>query len=267
MRKLVSIQKINSISEIPGADNIVTIGVLGWKLVTQRSNNLKVGDTIVYFEIDSFIPEMPFFEFLRPSSFRTHADGTTGYKIRTAKFRGQVSQGFALPISTLVNELNCTIQLLDGVEVLRNINGKFYSLEEGTDITEMFGVIKFEAPIPTNLAGMVEGEIPGFLKTDEIRCLSGDSIITTEIGPLTIQYICENNLVGIKVLTYNIFTGKNEWNKIEKVNIDDNDEDWYKINTEKNNLISTSTHPFYLSNYNCYRKVNDLILGDELFEN
>ena len=50
----------------------------------------------MYFEIDSLLPEWPEYEFLRKSSW----NGSLGrYRLRTAKLRGVVSQGLALPLS------------------------------------------------------------------------------------------------------------------------------------------------------------------------
>lgn len=43
-------------------------------------------------------------------------------------------------------------------------------LIEGTDLTEILGVIKYEPPIPAELAGKVKGNFPSFIhKTDEER--------------------------------------------------------------------------------------------------
>jgi RNA ligase (TIGR02306 family) len=43
-------------------------------------------------------------------------------------------------------------------------------LSEGSDVTEMLGVVKYEPPIPAQLSGQVKGGFPGFLrKTDEER--------------------------------------------------------------------------------------------------
>ena len=43
-RKLASVQRIAEIRPIEGADQIEVATVLGWNLVTQKSNNFKVRD-------------------------------------------------------------------------------------------------------------------------------------------------------------------------------------------------------------------------------
>ena len=155
-RKLASIRKINDIQPIEGADMIELAIVDGWKVVVAKNVNHKVGDLVVYCEIDSFLPIKEEFEFLRKSSYKKMVDGTEGFRLKTIKLRGQVSQGLILPIHVL--------PLLEMVH-------------EGQDVTEMLGIVKYEPPIPAELSGKVKGLFPSFLrKTDEerIQNLSGE---------------------------------------------------------------------------------------------
>ena len=89
-RALASIQYIKSIDPIPGADFIVKVGVKGWSTVA-RKDEFKVGDPCVFFEVDSILPEAPEFEFMRDKKFR----------VRTMKFKKQLTQGLAMPLSLL----------------------------------------------------------------------------------------------------------------------------------------------------------------------
>lgn len=98
MRKLASIQRIWDIIPIEGADKIELAKVLGWQCVVNKGQFEK-GDLAVYFEIDSFLPIRPEFEFMRSSSYKKTDIMGEGFKIRTMKFRGQISQGLVLPIS------------------------------------------------------------------------------------------------------------------------------------------------------------------------
>jgi RNA ligase (TIGR02306 family) len=155
MRKLASIQTVNAIERIPNADAIEKIRVLGWWVVVKKGEH-QPGDKIVYCEIDSLLPERPEFEFLRPSSFRpaqTDLNGDVilpgGFRIKTVKLRGQVSQGICFPISILP----------PGVPT-----------DDGADVTDLLGVLKWEPPLPVGMGGKVKGPFPGFLpKTDETR--------------------------------------------------------------------------------------------------
>ena len=89
-RKLASIQQIISIEPIEGADRIELAHVLGWQCVVNKGQ-FQPGDLGVYFEIDSFLPIRPEFEFLRASSYRKTDLMGEGFKLRTQKFRGQIS--------------------------------------------------------------------------------------------------------------------------------------------------------------------------------
>jgi RNA ligase (TIGR02306 family) len=134
----------------------------GWKVVVAKNVNHKVGDLVVYCEIDSFLPIKEEFEFLRKGSYKKMVDGTEGFRLRTIKLRGQVSQGLILPISVLYDN--------------RDLSA-FDELTVGEDVTSILGIVKYEPPIPAELAGKVKGLFPSFLrKTDEerIQNLSGE---------------------------------------------------------------------------------------------
>ncbi len=70
--------------------------VKGWKVVVKK-DEYKVGDLAVYYEIDSFLPVRPQFEFLRKSSFK-RMGSTEGFRLKTIRLRGQISQGLLTPI-------------------------------------------------------------------------------------------------------------------------------------------------------------------------
>lgn len=150
MRNLVSIQEVKGILPIPDADAIEVIEVLGWKLVVKK-DEFKVGDKVVYFEVDSFLPIEDKYEFLRKSSFKNHPTIGEGFRIKTIKLREQISQGLALAPSDL------------GLE----------DLPVGTDVTDRLGVRKWE-PIETlsDWGAMREGLPDGVSKTDETRIQS-----------------------------------------------------------------------------------------------
>ena len=152
-RKLASIRKIADLSPIEGADKIELATVDGWKVVVAKDVGHKVGNLVVYCEIDSFLPIKDEFEFLRKTSYRKIGD-QEGFRLKTIKLRGQVSQGLILPINVLP-----ITQFASG-----------HNLPEGMDVTEMLGIVKYEPPIPAELAGKVKGMFPSFLhKTDEER--------------------------------------------------------------------------------------------------
>ncbi|MDO9254048.1 MAG: RNA ligase (ATP) [Bacteroidales bacterium] len=138
MRKLASIQKIKALETIEGADAIEKASVLGWQLVVKK-HEFKVGDLVVYCEIDCLMPDKPEFEFLKPR----------GMRVRTIRLRGQVSQGICFPLSILPKD---------------------FDVIEDADCTGILGIEKYEPPMPACLSGIAKGRFPSFIpKTDETR--------------------------------------------------------------------------------------------------
>jgi RNA ligase (TIGR02306 family) len=136
----------------------------------------KINDLVVYCEIDSFLPIREEFEFLRKSSFKKMGD-QEGFRLKTIRLRGQVSQGLILPLSVLfegygyrVSEtlLNENVALEPNRTVITPSD--MIELIVGNDLTEVLGIVKYEPPIPAELSGKVKGLFPSFIrKTDEER--------------------------------------------------------------------------------------------------
>ena len=151
-RKLATIAKIDEIHPIKDADNLERAVIRGWNVVVKKGDFLET-DLCVYCEIDSVLPERPEFEFLRPRGFR----------IRTIKLRGQVSQGIAFPLS-----------ILNDGEFVHYTMDKYFvghsEVEPEMDMTEIMGITKYEAPLPACLGGTAKGYFPSHsIKTDEER--------------------------------------------------------------------------------------------------
>jgi RNA ligase (TIGR02306 family) len=144
MRKLASIQTVKYVKPIPDADSIETVGVLGWEVVSKKGE-FQPGDTCVFFEIDSLLPEVPEFEFLRKSCWN---ESLKKYRLKTVKLRKQLSQGLALPTTVF--------PILAG-------------LTAGADVTDLLGVEKYEPPIPAQIVGDAKRFTWPISKTDETR--------------------------------------------------------------------------------------------------
>ena len=172
-RKLASIRKISDIQPIEGADLIELAIVDGWKVVVGKEVGHKVGDFVIYCEVDSFLPIREEFEFLRKSSYRKMID-QEGFRLRTIKLRGCVSQGLIIPLSILEGEGED-----EKLGYLQTPDGPIYQLgpydgalviEEGADVTPILKIIKWDPPMPAELSGVAKGNFPSFIpKTDEER--------------------------------------------------------------------------------------------------
>jgi RNA ligase (TIGR02306 family) len=155
MRKLATIRTIDELRPIPGADAIECAVVGGWTVVVKKGE-FTAGDAAVYCEIDSWIPTA-LAPFLSKGSEPRVFDGIPGERLRTVKLRGQLSQGLLLnywDFPDVVTAFHKT-RLADGGLV---------------DVTELLGIVKYEAPVPAQLAGEVKGMFPGWIqKTDQER--------------------------------------------------------------------------------------------------
>lgn len=151
-RKLASIQAIEEIKPIEGADAIEAYRVQGWWVVG-RKNEYSVGDLVVYVSIDSWVPN-ELAPFLTKGREPKEYNGVKGERLRTIKLRGQISQGLLLPIAVL----KWPVESFDWDDV-------------GLDVTKTLGIQKWERPIPAALAGEIRGVFPdGIPKTDQERC-------------------------------------------------------------------------------------------------
>jgi RNA ligase (TIGR02306 family) len=160
-RKLVSIQTVDAVEPIAGADNIQQARVMGWTVVIKKGE-FAVGDPCVFFEIDSVLPDGPAWsEFMRPRGFR----------VRTIRLRGVLSQGLALPVATL----GCG------------------DAPPGIDLRERLGVIKYEPALPETreIAGPFPARVP---KTDEIRLQSALGVLDEIRGqPFYVSTKCDGS--------------------------------------------------------------------------
>jgi RNA ligase (TIGR02306 family) len=151
MRSLVSIQKVKEISAIADSDFLELAHVMGWQCVAKKGE-FKAGDLGVYYEVDSFLPPDERYEFLRASSYRENPDNGIGFRIRTVKMRGQLSQGLLLPLDKFPELAGCA---------------------EGDDVTEKLNVKKWYVPETAASGGTMIGDRPyGIPASDEIRIQS-----------------------------------------------------------------------------------------------
>lgn len=152
-RALASVRKVAGTAEIPGADKIELVFIDGWQVVTQKSNNFKVGDLVTYFEIDAFLPG----DDHRYESFRerfTTYQGKQGMRVKTIRLLKQLSQGLILPLSQFPEIKNPV---------------------EGQDVTELLKIVKWESEEDSKggfsmMPSKKQADFPSFIpKTDQPR--------------------------------------------------------------------------------------------------
>jgi RNA ligase (TIGR02306 family) len=181
MRKLATIRKIDALDPIEGADKIEVATVGGWKVVAQKGL-YKVGDLAAYFEVDSWMPHKlaPFLT--KPGQYPKVFEGIEGERLKTIRLRGQLSQGLLMPLDEVMPET--------------------HSFGEDSDVTEHFGIVKWEKAVPANLAGLVKGNFPTMIpKTDQERAqnLVKEIVAANEAG---VDFTVEEKIDGSSMTCY-----------------------------------------------------------------
>jgi RNA ligase (TIGR02306 family) len=148
-RKLASIQRVAEIKPIPEADLICAYRINDWWVVS-KVGEFQVNSLVVFLEIDSWVPT-ELAPFLSKGKEPREYMGVKGERLRTVKLKKQLSQGLILPVT-----VHAQIEDVD----LTN---------EGADVTELLGILKWEAPAEF-MAANAKGNFPSFIpKTDQER--------------------------------------------------------------------------------------------------
>ncbi|WP_295249077.1 RNA ligase family protein [Ruminococcus sp.] len=288
-RALAYIVTIDEIRPIPNYDRVEHARTNGWWCVT-RLNELKVGDKAVYFEVDSKVPaDDERFSFLEAKH----------YKIKTQKMCKVFSQGLLMPITLFPELANMEVgtDVTDILKVTYSVvedntrkskNGdpdaKYKSMAQrhqkifkkpivrkimkhklGRKIMFLFFGKKKDKPLsfPTHF--------PFVHRTDEERCLIGDTKVQTNNGVLRIADIVNKEL-PVEVLSYNEKTKTVEYKPIISYQkfAKKEDEDLieikypYRFGNQKTNTIRcTPDHKFY--NGSTYVRADEIHQGDKIF--
>ena len=153
-RKLASVQKITSLTPMGknGQEELAT--VLGWKVFV-KGKMFKEGEKIIYFEIDSMLPEgKKWTRGIKPKNLR----------VKTEKRYNQVTQGMILKLDVLKK-----------IDANMNID----ELEEGHDLTEFLGITKFDENSEEGKKELEKAYPVNLIeKSDEIRVQSNMDYIT-----------------------------------------------------------------------------------------
>ena len=148
---------------------------MGYQTVIKKGE-FRSGDLCVWHEPDTVAADKPEYEFLRKQGFR----------LKVSRFKGQVSQGLALPLAVLP--------------------AAPYRI--GDDVTALTGIRKYEKPVPPNLAGVAKGPFPSWIpKTDEPNLRSfpaalgeftgRECVITQKVDGTSATFYLRNGEFGV----------------------------------------------------------------------
>ena len=175
-RILASVEQIKAVLPHPNADRLSIYQVKGWQVIDQK-DAYKVGDLVIYCEVDSWIPTA-LAPFLTKGKEPREFNGVKGERLRTIKLRGQLSQGLLL-----------------------RLPGNFIL---GEDVSSALNIQKWEKPIPPQLAGQVRGSLPEFLrKTDQERIQNIPQQVLEELHSRQTVFQVTEKLDGSSMTVYN----------------------------------------------------------------
>jgi len=121
MRKLAYVENIRNLKPITGADKIECAEILGWECVVKK-NEFQVGDLCIYVEVDSVLPNLPAFEFMKARK----------YRVRTIRLKQQISQGLVFPLS-IINEVDPSFNISN--------------LKVEDDVTDLLKITKYDPEV------------------------------------------------------------------------------------------------------------------------
>lgn len=170
-RKMASIQEVNGVYPIPGADRICQYGIQGWKIVDQVGK-YQNGDRVIFAEVDSWIPNSQWPGLTKPEHFPKVYNGVEGEKLRTIRLRKVLSQGLILPMSIMGNE-NYKDRSSRGLENcwVKQVGDETFGATDkiGADVSSYLGIVKWEPPQEYFNAD-TKGNFPSFIrKSDQER--------------------------------------------------------------------------------------------------
>jgi len=152
-------KKLSKVWTHPNADRLSLASVEGmtFQFVVGK-DEYKEGDEVVYFPIDSILPNT-LIEFFGISN---HLSGAQRNRVKTAKLRGEISQGFVAKIDAVLNYWHsvCPVpgtEEKDTKETLPN------------DLTQMLGVTKYDPPILFAGKGANLTPLAGFVSSYDIE--------------------------------------------------------------------------------------------------
>lgn len=221
---LASVQKIISLTSIPGADNIETASLLGWEVVVKKREFVE-GQLVSYIQIDTIVPELPEYEFLRERKFR----------VRTIKLRKQISQGLIVPLPTGVwKEGNDLTDILEVKKFTKDVDmvpvsskmpkiwyKKFWYMCKYRLLYKIFpSMVTFNrASFPTNLVSITDEEriqnIPSVLQQRNDKLY----VVSEKLDGSSITILHQKSRLGatkfrICSRRFELFTKQNDWAQV-----------------------------------------------------
>lgn len=173
--------RVDRVETHPNADRLELVYIRGWQVVVRKGDAM-AGSLVVYLPIDSVLPPDLEADLFPPDSKVKLSKS----RVKTIKLRGSISQGMIVSL----NDASIEKRLSPHFNLRPNGTVDLY---EGTDVTDILGITKYEPPIAsyTGQAGggtKVRIENPYFDKYEKLSHFKnypelfqeGEDVIVTE---------------------------------------------------------------------------------------
>lgn len=182
----VLIRQIDDVIDHPNADRLSICKILGYEAITAKNEDgthrFAKGEAIVYVPEAAVVPEsmLKRFGYWNEEKDTGMLAGKRGDRVKAIRLRGVLSQGLVWPLE------NGAIDLRNTPEGYTGTDGAFcpyMPVTIGDDVAAVFGITKYEPPVPAGMGGEVasvyefafdfdienEQNFPSFLDGDEVE--------------------------------------------------------------------------------------------------
>lgn len=184
------------IEEHSNADALELAVIGGYRAVV-RKGQFQTNDLAVYIPEQAVLPEW----IIKELGLEGRLAGKLKNRVKAQKIRGTLSQGLVYPVYDH-EKYNNYIVLDNGY--------KLYNVNEGQDVTEELGIVKWEPPIPVHMSGQVWNAMGRTIKFDienwknhPTVIKEGEDVIFTEKGHGT---FCAMGIQNPNDLTYVVYS-------------------------------------------------------------
>lgn len=201
-------------------------------------------------------------------------------RVRIQKIRNVRSYGFWAPLSYLA-KLGGDISTLKEGDQIDTWNGisicnKYITRkiqQAGTNKSKTKKVEKYEYVFPEHRdTEQFRYHTHNFNAGDKVvvtlklhGCVHKDTIVKTlEDGDLTIKQVVDEKKPR-HILSHNTNTNEDIYVPIDEFYLEENSGEWFEIELEDGRkLVITGNNPVWLTKERCYRRVDELVIGDDL---
>ena len=144
----VTVKRIRAIEPHPNADSLELAVVDGYRSIVRKSQ-FKPGNLVAYIPEGALLPEWLLHRLGLWDEEKACGKlaGKDGNRVKAIRLRGEMSQGICYPCGYSTRGFHYITRL---VKVPESV-----AVQEGSDVTALLGVTKYEPPIPVAMAGEV----------------------------------------------------------------------------------------------------------------